>query len=232
MRTKNITAILLLFFLLSPTTLVCKSKSQIGDTKNKIVALPEPNLVSETSLEEVLHLRRSVRSYSDDAVTLEELSQLLWAAQGVTSDEGFRTAPSAGALFPLEIYALAGNVEGLDSGIYKYSASDHTLKRIRRGDFRQSLFDEALQQTQIQEAAVNIVITAHYEKTTEKYGERGVRYVHMEVGHAGQNICLQARSLNLGVCPVGAFEDEGVKKILGLSAQEEPLYILSIGRLW
>ena len=164
-------------------------------------------------------------------INISAISQLLWAAQGITSQEGFRTAPSAGALFPLELYAAVSNVEGLDSGLFKYSSSEHTLKTIRQGDFRQDIFEEALQQNHLKEAAVNIIITAIYERTTDTYGERGRRYVHMEVGHAGQNICLQAQSLNLGVCPIGAFEDDGLKHVLGLLEEEDPLYILSIGRL-
>jgi SagB-type dehydrogenase family enzyme len=232
MRTNDLTVMILMFLILSPTMLDCKSKTQTGDAENRIIVLPEPELAGELSLEETLSLRRSVRSYSDMPLTLHELSQLLWAAQGITSDEGFRTAPSAGALYPLEIYALVGNVEGFGSGLFKYLPSDHTLRLIRPGDRRQDLFDEALRQSQIKEAAVNLVITAIFERTTEKYGERGMRYVHMEVGHVGQNICLQAQSLNLGVCPIGAFEDEGVRKVLGLSTEEEPLYILSIGRIW
>lgn len=223
---------ILLFLALSPTMLNCKSKTQTRDADNRIIALPEPELAGALSLEETLSLRRSVRSYSEEPLTLPELSQLLWAAQGITSDEGYRTAPSAGALYPLEIYALVGHVEGLASGLFKYLPSDHALQLIKSGDIRGDLFDEALQQSQINEAAVNIVITALFERTTKKYGERGVRYVSMEVGHVGQNICLQAQSLNLGACPIGAFEDEGVKKVLGLSTEEEPLYILSIGKPW
>ena len=226
----DIALIILLFLALSPTLLLCKSKSQSEKTEAKVTVLPEPKRVGETSLEETLHLRRSVRGYSEEPIRLQELSQLLWAAQGITSDEGFRTAPSAGALYPLEIYAMAGNVDVLGAGIYKYSPPDHVLTQLRAGDFRPALSEEALQQSQIEEAAVNIVIAAVYGRTTAKYGERGVRYVHMEADHVGQNLCLQAQSLNLGVCPVGAFEDEGVKDIRGLPSEEEPLYILTIGR--
>ncbi|MFQ6092777.1 MAG: SagB/ThcOx family dehydrogenase [bacterium] len=196
------------------------------------MSLPEPARVGEMTLEEALQLRRSVRSYTDEPITLEELSQLLWAAQGITSDEGFRTAPSAGALYPLQTYAVVGNVEGLKTGIYKYSSLRHELIKVREGDFRPALSEEALSQSQIGEAAVDIVIAAVYERTTEKYGERGRRYVHIEVGHAGQNICLQAECLNLGVCPIGGFEDDGIKRVLGLPEDEDPLYILSVGRVW
>ena len=182
------------------------------------------------TLEEALGLRRAVRDYSNEPLTLEELGQLLWAGQGITSDDGRRTAPSAGALYPLEMYVVTGNVEGMSPGVYRYASRGHTLTMMREGDFRQPLFEEAISQTQIVHAAVNIVIAAVYDRTSLKYGERGRRYVHMEVGHAGQNICLQAQTLNLGVCPIGAFEDEGVKRVLDLPEKQDPLYILSVGK--
>ena len=200
--------------------------SKPGEEK---IALPKPMLSGKKSLEETLATRRSVRSYSVQALSLEQLSQLLWAAQGVTSEQGFRTAPSAGALYPLEVYAVVGRVEGLGVGVYKYLPSEHRLQKVQSGDQREALAKAALSQSPVRDAAVDLVITAVYERTMRKYGERGRRYVHIEVGHVGQNICLQATAFGLGACTVGAFSDEQVKKTLALPTEEEPLYILSVG---
>jgi len=201
------------------------SQSKVGE----IIPLPKPHLTSKISLEEAMLKRRSVREYATEAITLEQLSQLLWSCQGVTSDDGRRTAPSAGALYPLEVYAVVGRVEQLEPGVYKYLPKRHALQRILLGDKRRELYRESLEQEQVRDAAVDIVIAAVYERTTRKYRERGYRYVYIEVGHAGQNLCLQAESFNLGVCTVGAFNDVGVKRILELANDEEPLYILTVG---
>ena len=144
--------------------------------------LPDPKLRGEITLEEALFKRRSVRDYSQEALTLEEVSQLLWAAQGETTEWGGRTAPSAGALYPLETYIVAGNVEGLSVGIYKYRPEKHELAKIKDGDTRGQLSVAALDQPCINEGAITIVIAGFYERTTVKYGERGIRYVYMEAG--------------------------------------------------
>lgn len=193
------------------------------------ILLPKPEKFGKVSIEETLSKRRTIRNYSKEPIQLKELGQLLWAAQGITSDEGFRTAPSAGALYPLEIFIVTGNVEELEDGIYRYNPSKHSIIKISSGDKRKQLADAALGQEQIQTAAVNIIITAVLKRTTWKYGERGKRYVHIEVGHAAQNVMLQAEALRIGVCPVGAFQDEKVKKLLSLN-EEEPLYILTVGK--
>ena len=195
------------------------------------IMLPEPRTTGEISIEEVILHRRSVRSYTKEAITLNDLSQLLWAAQGITSEEGFRTAPSAGALYPLEVYVVAGNVDGLSSGVYRYRAEGHTLQRIHDGDLRKNLSECALKQTQITGAAVDIVFAAVFKRTTAKYGERGVRYVYIEAGHAAQNVYLQAEALGLGVCAVGAFYEQEVSELLALSDDESPIYILTVGKV-
>ncbi len=192
--------------------------------------LPDVRYDSSVSLEKALLERRSVRNYAEASLTLEELSQLLWACQGITDPNGFRTAPSAGALYPLEVYAVVGDVKDLSPGVYKYHPEGHQVSRILDGDKRGELADAALGQTMIEEGAVSFVITAVYEKTTRKYGERGIRYVHMEVGHAGQNLCLQSVTLGLGAVTVGAFHDEEVVKVLKLPENEEPLYIITVGK--
>ncbi|MEM0202814.1 MAG: SagB/ThcOx family dehydrogenase [Archaeoglobaceae archaeon] len=193
------------------------------------IKLPEPSLDGKKSLEKTLAERRSIREYSNEPLTIQELSQLLWSAQGITDPRGFRTAPSAGALYPLEVYVVVGRVEGVKPGVYRYVPQNHEIVRVLEGDVREELSTSAVGQKWVKDAAIDIVITAVYERTTSKYGERGIRYVHFEVGHVAQNVLLQATALDLGAVPVGAFYDEKVKKLLNLSI-EEPLYIIAIGR--
>ena len=198
---------------------------------NGLISLPEPSYESSFSIEEALLKRRSTREYSVELLTLDEISQILWAAQGITHGERLRTAPSAGGLYPLELYVVVGGVEGLETGIYHYVPMENNLLKTVDGDKRSDIADAALNQDWVEKAAVNIVITAVYERTTGKYGDRGVRYVHMEVGHTAQNICLQATALNLGVVTVGAFHDDKVVQILHLKQDEKPLYIITIGKI-
>jgi SagB-type dehydrogenase family enzyme len=193
------------------------------------VALPLPGETGPLSVEEAIWRRRSIRAFKDSPVLLTELSQLLWAAQGITGGDGFkRAAPSAGAKYPLEIFVVVGRVDDLMAGVYRYVPSTHSLSVVRRGDFRGPLCDDALSQEWVEEAALDIVITGVYERTMEKYGERGIRYVHMEVGAVAENVYLQAESLGLGTTFVGAFSDDGVKRIL-LADDEEPLGIMPVG---
>lgn len=200
------------------------------DIKNMIIKLPEPRYSSDTSIEEAILKRRSVRDYKDNPLKLEEVSQLLWAAQGITDKRGFRTSPSAGALNPLEIYIVTGNVNDLSDGIYRYKPHKHDLESVQKGDRRDELCKAALGQSSIRNAAMVIVIAAVYERTTVKYGERGIRYVYMEAGHAAQNVLLQSESLNLGVVVIGAFYDDAVKKVMNMYEREQPLYIIPVGR--
>ena len=195
------------------------------------IALPEPQYDGDVSIEETLLRRRSIRDYTNETLTLPELSQLLWAAQGITDPRGFRTAPSAGATYPLEVYAVAGDVEGITDGIYRYRPHQHELVKVLDGDKREVLAQAALNQQFIAQAPLDIVITAIYERTTGRYGDRGIRYVHMEAGHAAQNIYLQAVALNLGTVVIGAFYDNPVKEILELADDETPLYIIPVGRM-
>lgn len=194
------------------------------------VSLPEPWYDSDVSLEQSLLERRSVREYSGEPLTLEEVSQLLWAAQGITDAEGHRTAPSAGALYPLETYIVAGDVAGLPTGIYHYLPEGHELELLAGGDMRDELAEAALSQSAVRDGALSIVITALYERTTGKYGERGIRYVHIEAGHAAQNICLQAAAMGLGLVTIGAFDDGDVAELLRRPADESPLYVIPVGR--
>ncbi|MFZ2356470.1 MAG: SagB/ThcOx family dehydrogenase, partial [Candidatus Omnitrophota bacterium] len=156
----------------------------------------------------------------------EQISQLLWAAQGITGKKGsvgFRASPSAGALYPMELYLLTKD------GLYHYLVQGHQLEQLGQGDLRSSLADSALGQGSISQAPVTIVICAVYPRVTLKYGERGIRYTHIEAGHLAQNIHLQAAALNLGSVPIGAFDDTQVKKVLSLPEDQEPLYIIPVG---
>ena len=207
-----------------------RSESMGNIGSRETISLPAPQFDGGMPIEKSLLERRSVRQYKDKDLTLSELSQLLWAAQGVTNPRGYRTAPSAGALYPLEIYIAAGKVGELAPGIYKYKPDEHKLVKICDGDKRIGLWRAALEQSPIRNAPVVLVFCAIYERTTRKYGERGLRYVHMEVGHAAQNVCLQAVSLGLGTVIIGAFNDKEVKKILKLETDEWPLCIIPAGR--
>jgi SagB-type dehydrogenase family enzyme len=195
-----------------------------------VIGLPDPIREGRMSIEECLELRRSVRTYAEPPLTIAEAGQLLWAAQGITAAGKFRTAPSAGALYPLETYLIAGNVTKLRPGIYKYRPARHELLRVAEGDRREALAGAALGQDAIRRGAAVIFFSAVYARTAARYKDRAARYVHIEAGHAAQNICLQAVALKLGVVPIGAFSDEEVKRALKLPEDEEPLYILPTGR--
>ena len=208
----------------------CQGESA-DTTQEAVVTLPPPKFESKMGVEEAIRRRRSVRSYADDALTLRQVSALLWAAQGITDTaRGFRTAPSAGALYPLEVYLVAGNVKSLTAGVYRYKPGDNALVRAAKGDKRRDLFEAALSQEAILQAPASIVVAGVYARTSRKYGDRAARYVHIEVGHAGQNICLQAVALGLSTVTIGAFDDSRVKKLLNLAGDEAPLYIICVGK--
>lgn len=207
-------------------------------SRGERILLPLPRLEGDVSLERALANRRSIRDYAREPLRLEEVSQVLWAAYGITETRyGFKTTPSAGATYPLEVYLVAyhGGVllpDGgfLEPGSYHYDPHSHSITLVKRGDLSRALYEAALEQEWVLEARACIVIAAVYERTTGRYGQRGVRYVHMEVGHAGQNIYLQATALGLATVAIGAFHDEEVKRIVGLGPGEEPLYLMPLAR--
>jgi SagB-type dehydrogenase family enzyme len=198
-------------------------------SSSDVMPLPEPVRSGVISIEYVINNRRSVRAFTDAQVALKDLAQLLWAAQGITGEDGIkRAAPSAGAKYPMEIFVVAGGVTWLGPGVYRYRPESHDLAIVKKGDFRQALSDAALSQEWIASAPVSIVITGVYERTMEKYGERGTRYVHIEAGAVAENIYLQAVALKLGTTYVGAFSDEDVQAVLGTN-EVAPLGILPVG---
>lgn len=190
-----------------------------------VIKLPQPVLKGNVSLEETLQQRRSIREYTSADVTLSELSQLLWAAQGITSTQGLRTVPSAGALYPLEVFVV--NV----TGVYHYNPLNHSLGKIKSADVQESLVKAALNQGAVRQAPLKIVIMGVYERTAAKYGERAERYVYLEAGHAAQNVLLECTSLGLGAVPIGAFDDSMVREVVGAPRDHQPLYIIPIGHV-
>lgn len=195
-----------------------------------VVPLPAPGMDCGVSLERALQGRRSVREYLDEPITLAQLAQLAWAAQGQTHPDGPRTAPSAGALFPLETYIAAGRVDGLAAGVYVYQPASHCLLRRSAADPRAALAEAALGQDWIRESAAVFVFTSVDARITGKYGEQGLRFVDMEAGHAAQNLALQAQALGLGTCMVGAFDETQVARLLGLPADQRPVYAVPVGK--
>jgi SagB-type dehydrogenase family enzyme len=202
------------------------------DQQGGFIQLPKPAFDGAVSVERAIKERRTVRAFRPDALSMAHLSQLLWAAQGITDERrGFRAAPSGGALYPLDVYAVVGKggVEGLGPGLYRYHSARHSLELTVKEDRRKNVASAALSQMWIATAPVVFVITAEYERITRKYGERGIRYAHIEVGHVGQNIFLQAGALGLGAGIVGAFRDASVTEAIGAPKEHEPLIIIAVG---
>jgi len=206
-------------------------KVYAGATK---IELPKPEYTGMT-VEEAFKKRRSVRNYSTKPISKAQLSQLLFAAQGVTGKmygKALRTAPSAGALYPFEIYIIVNNVQDLPRGIYHYSVLDHALELVKPGDFRGQITDAGLDQEMLGDAGVTFVLSAIFDRVRHKYGERGLRYVYMEAGHISQNIYLQAVSLGLGSVCAGAFLDEKVNQLIDVDGWKEAgVYLHAVGAL-
>lgn len=189
----------------------------------EMIPLPEPRPHSEMSLEEVLEARRSVRQFTSQRLTDVEISQLLWAAQGVTRGGRGRTAPSAGGLYPLEVYVVTAD------GVFHYDPAQHGLSMVSGEDLREALCRVALDQEAVRDAPAVFAVTAVVARTASKYGDRATRYVHLEAGHATQSLLLQAVALGLGGVPIGAFDDDGVRRVLGSTQGEEPVYLIPVG---
>jgi len=197
------------------------------------IRLPGPQKTGSTSVEKAIFGRRSIRSYRDKPLELREVAQLLWSAQGITAPrQGKRAAPSAGALYPLEVYVVADKVRGLSRGVYHYLPKEHGLEMMRKEDVSQAVAQASLNQMFVADAPAILVITADYSITTQKYGNKGKRYVHMEAGHAAENIYLQAQSLDLGTVTVGAFQENKLKEVLATPNSQAPLYLMPVGKKW
>jgi SagB-type dehydrogenase family enzyme len=201
-------------------------------TVRTTIALPDPVRRGPLSVEEAVQQRRSVRSFTGDSLSQEQLSTLLWSAQGITGPRKFkRAAPSAGALYPLEIFVVIGTngVKGMGEGIYRYIPKEGSIERISGGDRRKELTETGSLQSFVGTAPVIFVFAADYSRTTVKYGKRGRRYVHIDTGAAGENLFLECQALGLAACMVGAFSDDGVKKALQLGEELSPLLVMPAG---
>ncbi|MFH1278990.1 MAG: SagB/ThcOx family dehydrogenase [Candidatus Eisenbacteria bacterium] len=204
-------------------------KADGGRPRAVKIALPEPGGADLNSVEDAIRRRRSIRKFLPGPARLDHVGRLLWAGQGITEEGGARAAPSAGGTYPLILYLIAGEVDGLPAGLYKYRPTPHGLTRVSDRDLRGEVAAAALAQQWIAGAPFTIVIVADYDRTTNRYGERGVRYVRMEAGHAAENIHLLAVTLGLGSTPVAAFEDRELQNLLELPDNEEPLYLVPVG---
>lgn len=189
--------------------------------------MPEP--IKDTPLSQLLLRRKSIRRYKSDALSLSDLSRILWSTYGLI-DKRRRVVPSAGATYPIEIYVFVKNVVGLKQGIYRYDEFRNALIQLKEGDFSRELAKACLDQSWVREAPINIVIVAKYDKTTSWYGERGFRYIHYEAGHIGQNIYLASTELGLGTVAIGAFIDEDIAELLGVGKEYIILYVFPIGK--
>jgi len=235
LRTKFLLFCVFLFIALP----ACNSRSGESNSSDQqlTIILPAPQTSGTVSVESALAARRSRRHFQDREISAQQLSQILWAAYGITLPlpqhpalrGGLRTTPSAGAIFPLEFYVVIGNVTGIEPGVYRYNSAEHSLTKIINGDLRSRLSSAALNQRMIQDAPASLVFSAVFSRMTARYGARGNRYVYMEIGHAAQNVYLQAEALGLGTCAIGAFTDSSVSQLLQLPANETPLYIMPIG---
>ncbi len=196
-----------------------------------LINLPAPHSQGSISVAQAMKNRRTIRRFANKNLTQNQLSQLLWAAYGVTDSRGLRSAPSAGALYPLDIYAIIGDrqVSGVAAGVYHYLPEKQSLKLLRAGDLRAGVARASLSQTWMAEAPMMLLITGEYRRCQVKYGQRGIMYTHMESGHVAQNIFLQAEALGLGAGIVGAFDNTAVSQILGLPPAHDPLIIMPVG---
>jgi len=190
---------------------------------SELITLPKPNQKGPMSLEQTISARRSRRDFSPQPLTLEQIGQLTWAAQGQDDHSRYRTTPSAGATYPLELFVVSGD------GFFRYLPAEHSLEKVLEQDLRAALSSAAWGQEFIKAAPLTLVFAARFSRTTNRYGQRGIRYVYMEAGHAAQNVHLQAESLGLGSVAIGAFDDASVSKVLSLPDYTEPIYMVVVG---
>ncbi len=189
----------------------------------EIIKLAKPNKSGSMPLEQAITVRRSRRHFLPKSLSLEQISQLVWAAQGQDAGSRYRTTPSAGATYPLELFVIT------DEGMFRYLPAKHALEKLADQDLRSPLASAAWGQQFIQAAPLTLFFAAEFIRTTGHYGKRGIRYVYMEAGHAAQNVHLQAEALGLGSVAVGAFDDAAVSKVLSLPQNLEPIYMVPIG---
>jgi SagB-type dehydrogenase family enzyme len=202
-----------------------------GSEAAEVIKLPAPATTGGMALSEALAARRTVRRFASRPLELAQVSQLLWEGDGRSDPRGYRTSPSAGATYPLDLYLVVGErgVAGAPAGIYHYQVGPHALKLLAPGEFRAATARACLHQSWMAQAPVMVVITGEYARCTARYGERGVRYTQMESGNVSQNLFLAAESLGLGAGIVGAFEDKPLARVLSLPPGHAPLLVMPVG---
>lgn len=232
MRGRQLTFVMLMAIIIFALTVAYYHfHTYIFSSGYPIINLPNPAYSSNVSIEQALKTRRTIREYADKPITLHQLGQLLWAAQGITSPEGSRTAPSAGPTYPLELYVVAKNVTGLTAGVYHYVPALHSLEQLSTANKMNDIYIASSKQAPLLECPAAIIITGEYDRTIKKYGNRGVRYVQLEAGTAAENIELQAVSLHLGTVSMGGFSDAMIIKALDISPTLTPLFIMPVGNI-
>lgn len=219
-----------IFILIAGCSKAENTKTGENTTQNEenqdIIHLPQPDKEGGGGLHKILNDRRSIRSYVDGEITKEELSQILWSGDGISYEErAFRTAPSAGALYPIDIFVFN------EEGVFRYEPQDHYLKRVQDEDRRDDLYTASLSQGAVRDADTVLVLMGFVERTSVKYGDRALRYVYIEGGHICQNILLEVENLGLGAVPIGAFHDEQILEILSLEDDVVPVFVIPIGRV-
>ena len=222
----KISTIILIMFSIFITPFIAYALSE------EEIKLPLPKLEGKISVEEALAERRSRRAFKDNSLTIEQVSQLLWSAQGITEKtRGFRTAPSAAALYPLDIYLVVGKdkVEDLKVGVYHYNPRQHSLTIILEEDQRREISQACLDKNQIEIAPVSLIITAEFSRITDRLGKQRMYFAYMEAGHVAQNVYLQVESLGLGTVSMGGIKEENVSQALNLPDQHIPLYVMPVG---
>ncbi|MDD5419459.1 MAG: SagB/ThcOx family dehydrogenase [Methanomicrobiaceae archaeon] len=230
MAQKATRAVILLFCICMVPLCMDAAEDSGPDPGGDTIALPAPEAKDSVPVEEALLERRSIRTYTDAPLDIADISSLLWAVQGITDSRGYRTAPSAGALYPLEVTIAIGEVVGISPGSYRYLPGQHAIVRINEGDHRRQLAAAAYGQQPPEDAPATIVISGVYARTRTKYGDRAERYTWMEAGHASQNCYLIATARGLGTVAIGAFDEQRVQEIMGLAADEIPLYLMPVGK--
>jgi len=221
----------LIILIILVSSIVVYDRFLNGQTNNNEGPIKLTQVKQDTELNRLIYNRQSVRNYNNNPLQFDIFSNIIWSAEGINVDGvsgPTRTSPSAGATNPLTIYAAVSNVEELESGLYKYNIRDHTLSPQLNQNISSELAQAALGQAPVREAALVVIISADYESTTNRYGERGIKYVHMEAGMAAQNVLLTAQQYGLGAVVIGAFENNKIKEVMG-EIPETPLLIIPIG---
>ncbi len=199
-------------------------------TRKEKISLPEPTFMSNTSIENALLSRRSMRIFKPESLSIEEISQLAWAAQGVNDPRGFRTSPSAGAFYPINLYIVTQNVENLPKGIYKYKAEEHELIQIASEENASQFFNSITTQYSLKNPAAIFIFSAKVEQIIASYGSFGKKFLYMEAGHTTQNLYLQTTSLEIGTTMIGGVNEKEIRQALNMSSYEHPLCMMPVGK--